>query len=224
VIARASLLVFVLAAGCGTAGPPRGPAYDPMNPPEAQSQCPDKAKEAKTARENALGADEPGARRDAAKAIFEHAECERVVFDSLKIEGVSPDDFKASVARTKTQFYTVQNLYLEVVNYELPELSVAAYARAGDLYEAYAGKLRTSDPGPEVGDGAGRASWLAEIEQIALPVENDAVDLWGKALDVVMIGPPQFAEEQGVAPFVKAACNGLQKHAADRLDGYPNCR
>jgi hypothetical protein len=217
-------ILFVFLAGCGAAGPPRGPDYDPQNPAEAPSSCPDKAKEAKTARENALGAEDTVTRKGAAQAIFDLAECERVAFDAVAIEGVSPDDFKDSVNRAKTQFYSVQNLYLEVVNYDLPELAVAGYARAGDLYQAYADKLRKSDPGPGVSDGAGRASWLAEVDQIAAPVESDAVEMWGKSLDVVMIGPPQFADEPAVVPYIRAACAGLRRHAPGRLDGYPQCR
>jgi hypothetical protein len=220
---RAALLVLL--AGCASmSGPPHGPDYDPSNTPEAKSGCPNEAKAAKQAREEALGAEDSGPREKAAEAIFAQAECERKLFDALHIEGVSPDDFKQSVSAAKTQFYSAQNLYLEVAAFNLPQWAVAAYSRAGDLYAAYANKLRKSDPGPGVREGSERATWLAEVEQIARPVDHDALEYYGKSLDVVMMGPPNFADDPGVAPYVKSACRAIAAGAPAKLDGYPPCR
>ncbi len=225
IVVKTFLAGFLLTgAACGAAGPPRGPAYDPANSPEARTGCPNEAKAAKQAREDALGDDESPSRSAAAAAVFAHAECERRLFDALLIEGVSPEDFKQNVNAAKAQFYTAQNLYLEVVAFNIPQFTVAGYARAGDLYGAYASKLRKSDPGPGIADGTGRAVWLAEIEQVAAPVDRDAVEMYGKALDVVLMGPPAFADEPAVAPHVKAACRGIAAAAPSRLDGYPSCR
>ena len=222
---RGAVLVTSLFLGaCAAAGPPRGPEYQPANTPEAASKCPKEAAAAKQAREDAIGAEDSGPRTHAAEAIFAQAECERRLFDALHIDGVSPEDFKMSVADAKTQFYSAQNLYLEVVAFNIPAWTVSGYSRLGDLYAAYAGKLRKSDPGPGVGEGTGRATWLAEIEPIAAPVDRDALDYYGKSLDVVMMGPPNFADDPAVAPFVKAACKAIREHAPSKLDGYPPCR
>jgi hypothetical protein len=211
-------------AACAGAGPPHGPEYDPSNTPDAHSGCPGEANAAKKAREDALGAEGSEAREGAAAAVFAQAECERRLFDALVIEGVSPEDFKGSIGAAKAQFYTAQNLYLEVVAFNLPEWAVAGYARAGDLMAAYAGKLRKSDPGPGVGEGTDRAVWLSEIEEVAKPVDRDALDLYGKALDVVMMGPSNFGDEPRIAPFVKSACRAISTGAPAKLDGYPPCR
>ena len=213
-----------LGACASMSGPPRGPSYEPLNTPEARSGCPKEAEAAKQAREDAIGADDSGPREKAAQAVFAQAECERRLFDALHIDGVSPEDFKQSVAEAKAQFYTAQNLYLEVVAFNIPGWTVAGYSRTGDLYAAYAGKLRKSDPGPGVGEGTGRATWLAEVEPIARPVDHDALDYYGKSLDVVMMGPPNFADDPAVAPFVKSACKAIAAGAPSRLDGYPPCR
>jgi hypothetical protein len=75
-----------------------------------------------------------------------------------------------------------------------------------------------------VSEGGGRAAWLAEVESVVAPVERDAADMYGKALDVVMMGPSAFADEPDVAPMVRAACSGLRDLSPARLDGYPPCR
>ncbi len=223
---RASVvLVAALLGACASmAGPPHGPEYDPANTPEARTGCPSEAKAAKQAREDAIGAEDSAPREKAAAAVFAQAECERRLFDPLHIDGVSPEDFKQSIAATKAQFYSAQNLYLEVVAFNIPQWTVAGYSRAGDLYAAYANKLRKSDPGPGVSEGTGRATWLAEIEQIARPVDRDALDYYGKSLDVVMMGPPNFADDPTIAPYVKSACHAMAAGAPSRLDGYPPCR
>jgi hypothetical protein len=218
------LLCALGLAACASVGPPHGPEYDPVNAPEAKSGCPAEAKAAKQAREDAIGADDTSTREKAAEAVFAQAECERKLFDALQIEGVSPEDFKISVGAAKTQFYTAQNLYLEVVAFNIPHWTVAGYSRTGDLYSTYATKLRKSDPGPGVAEGTGRATWLAEVDQIARPVDHDALEYYGKALDVVLMGPPTFADEPAVRPYVKSACTAIATGAPARLDGYPSCR
>jgi len=222
--ALATFAACMLGACAAASGPPRGPEYDPANTPEARSGCPAEAKAAKQAREDAIGAEESGPREKAAAAVFAQAECERRLFDALHIDGMSPEDFKMSVGEAKTQFYSAQNLYLEVVAFNIPTATVAGYSRLGDLYGAYANKLRKSDPGPGVGEGTGRATWLAEVEPIARPVDRDALDYYGKSLDVVMMGPPNFADDAAVAPYVKAACAAIRVGEPSKLDGYPPCR
>jgi hypothetical protein len=209
-------LVLVLAA-CPGAGPPHGPSYTPENTPEAKSACPKEAAAAKKAREAALGEAARPTRVAAAKAIFAQAECERKQFDALELGGVSPDEFKINVDAAKAQFFSAQNLYVEAASYDLPEWAVAGYSRAGDLYAAYAAKLRGADAGPGV-EGGDRALWQAEVDRIAEPVDQQAVEYWTKALDVVSLGPPQFALDDAVKPYVVSACTGLHKlgrrHAA----------
>lgn len=227
VAVRAKLLTVValaLGACAAVSGPPRGPEYEPSNTPEAKTSCPAEAKAAKQAREDAIGAEDSGPREKAAQAVFAQAECEHRLFDALHIDGVSPEDFKQSINEAKTQFYSAQNLYLEVVAFNIPGYTVGGYSRLGDLYAAYANKLRKSDPGPGVGEGTGRATWLAEIEPIAAPVDRDSLDYYGKSLDVVMMGPPNFADDPTIAPFVKSACKAISTHAPSKLDGYPPCR
>jgi hypothetical protein len=205
-----------LAIACGAAaGPPRGPAYEPANTPEAESRCPDPARAAKAAREAALGEDDRTVRAAAAQAVFALGECERKVFDVVVVGGASPEDFRLSIALAKAQFHTVLNLYMEAVGYDIAEWAVAGYARAGDLHAAYAAKLRQANPGPDVAGGE-RALWLAEVDQVAAPIDDEAAGYWQKALDVVELGPPAFRNEPAVAPFVASACAGLRRGGHSR--------
>jgi hypothetical protein len=217
VLAAVAVALAALAAGgCAAAkGPPRGPKYEPANTPEAESRCPSLAEASKKAREAALGEESRELRAAAARAVFEQAECERKVFDTIVIGGATPEDFKLSVGEAKAQFYTALNLYTEAAGYDIAEWAVAGYARAGDLHAAYADKLRKSDPGPGV-EGGDRALWLAEVEQIAAPVDQEAAQYWSKALDVVELGPPQFKSDPLVAPYVQSSCAGLRALGQNR--------
>lgn len=218
------------ASACATAGPPRGEAYEPTNSPEAPTQCPDQAKAAREAREAALGTDDEmsleqegnPARIKQAQAVFAHADCERAVFDRVELNSTDPDEFKRQLGVGRAQFYTVKTLYDEVVNLGVPALVVAAHTRLGDLHGAYANKLRRSDPGPLV--AADRAAWASEIEDIVAPVEREAAKAYDKALEVIEIGPAQFASEPDVAPHLLHACTELRGLDAAAAAEHKSCR
>jgi hypothetical protein len=214
---RLSTLLVLALAACAAAGPPRGPSYTPTNSPEAPSACPAEAAAAKAAREAALGTDDQQAlaektsseRLAATRAVFAQAECERAVFERLPLDSSDPDEFKRQITRAREQFYTAKNLFDEVVAASIPEWSVAAYTRLGDLHAGYVAKLRRADPGPLV--AADRLAWSEEIESVVAPVEREAAKAYDKALGVVDMGPERFAGDAQVAPYVTAACQALER-------------
>ncbi len=205
---RRALLVLLVAA-CGHSGLPPPGDYKPNPTPEPVTKCPKEYKAAKAAREQLVGETSPELREAAAKASFAHGECERALFDAMTLEADSDEEFRAGVDALKTQAYTVQNLYQEAANYDVPAWTVGGYTRLGDLYGAYAKKLRNTQPGASA-DPQLRAMWFQEIDDIAAKVDAQAAQYWEKALDVVEMGPAAFAAEERIAAWARRSCIGLR--------------
>jgi hypothetical protein len=209
---RRAIMIVAFAAACAKPMPPAGPKYTPNPTPEPVTKCPDEYKAAKAAREALVGETAPELREAAAKASFAHGECERKQFDELSLDADSDDEFREGVASLKAQAYTTQNLYQESANYDVPLYAVGGYTRMGDLYAAYAKKLRNTQPGA-ASDPQLRAMWFQDLDEIASKVDSDGAAFWEKALDIAEMGPEAFLAEQQVASWTAAACTGL--HAVD---------
>src|SRR5688572_1484758 len=80
---RAALPVMLLACSvaCGGQQQETPPPYTPANSPEAATTCPEPAAVAKAAREEAI--ESPARKGQAAKAVFDLAECEKGNLDKV---------------------------------------------------------------------------------------------------------------------------------------------
>lgn len=221
-LAGLALLVGAVAA-CGGQRLPPPPPYTPESTPEPETACPRERDAAKAARERALGAADATVKAAAAEAVFAHAACEHRQFESMQIESVDVDLFKASIRDLKGQLFTVKNLYDEVTSYNLPHWSVGAYTRLGNLYAGYAAKLRASEPGPGIDDPGQRSTWRQEVDALARPVDLDAAAFYGRALEIADLGPDAFRAEAPMSDWIRAACAGLGRIDRAGPGRYRSC-
>jgi hypothetical protein len=213
----------VLVAACAAKHPPRGPEYKPEQTPEPTTACPKEAAAARKAREALIGEDDPLLRAQTAEKVFAHAECERLQFDAMRLDAEDEAMFKEGVRKLKAQLASTDNLYGEVTNYTVPSWSVGAHARSGDLYHAYADKLRRTEPGMAIADPSTRALWFAEMEELGRQVDAEAAKRWDQALDLVDLGPPEFTQQAHVATWARAACIGLKSVDPPAASAHPFC-
>src|SRR5688572_17725732 len=137
-------LIVLLVVACGSQQQEAPPPYTPANSPEAPTTCPDQAAAAKTAREEAI--ESPAKKGDAAKAVFDLAECEKQGLDKVHISRASVEVYLAEVSAARQQFETVKNYYEEVLNYGNPLWTLAATVRLGDVRTGFAQKVEVARP------------------------------------------------------------------------------
>ncbi len=180
---RPLLLAFFLAASCGaTAQPPRGPAYDPVNSPEAPTACPEERKQAQAAREELLEGERLEQRAPTAEAVLKQADCERQTFAEIPLEAPTQELMLQRLREARDVYQSVTNLYEEVVRYDT-ELAGPAGARLGDTHAAFAAKVRQAPPPSELTDPAARADFVTELMQLAAELDDRAVMAYAAALD-----------------------------------------
>lgn len=217
------LAVAALIAACAGQKLPPPPPYTPDTTPEPITACPREQDAAKAAREALLGAESPERRSDAAYAAFAHGECERRQFDATTLEGGDVELFKASIRAVKAQFYTAFNLYQEAVSYDVPTWAVGGRVRIGELYAAYAAKLRASDPGPGIDDPGQQQTWASQVEQLARPYDSEAAGSYAAALELADRQDEAFRAEAAVARWLRTACDGLAREDRSWASKYVSC-
>ena len=191
----AAIALFLLA--CGGAQPEPPPPYTPANSPEAPTTCPDAFAAAKAAREDAM--ESPQKKGEAAKAVFDLAECEKGQLDRVHISGARVELYLAEVKLARQQFETVKNLYEEVLNYGNPLWTLAATVRLGDVRMAFATKVETARP---------RELTPEDVEQITGVLRVEAASSYRAGLRMGRTATDDESQRWG-----KAACDGL--HAVE---------
>jgi hypothetical protein len=200
------LLATLLTAACAGRQPEPAPAYTPVASPEAPTSCPAEAAVAKRAREQALDDLNLRTGEAAAQAVYKQAECERQVFDKLPM---SIDDL-STVTAAREQLETVRNLYDEVVNHGVPRWVVMGHAQAGNLYVAYAERLRGLGNDPEIGS-------------LAAVIEADGFKRYQLALDASATWP-ELLEDRAAAQVLNALCATLRSRSTGNPTVYKACQ
>jgi hypothetical protein len=175
-------LILVSLAGCGAAALPPPEPYTPANSPDAVTGCPERRAAAYLAREELLAAPSDAHRRDAARAVFEHAACEAEMFGRLELPYVDFDSFRALAREARDQFRFTRMLYLEVATYGARRWTVTAHAGRAELHRAFAIKLRAAIPGSNrnVADDE-RAIVAAELTEAADMLDSEATRVYAAA-------------------------------------------
>lgn len=195
------LVVLLLCVACGGGQKTEAaPAYTPENTPEPPTSCPIEARAAREARERAIGEEGMTPQDEAARAVFELAECERRHFDEIQIVGRDP----TVIEELKVHFQSARNLYGEVVNYGVPRWVVAGHTRLGDLFASFGGKIAALAPSP--GEKADPDT-AAMDERLTM----EAGKAYREALDAAETWPAMVADDPSVATWVLAACHGVDR-------------
>ena len=228
---RPAALVFVLAAACGSQGPPVGPEHTPVNSPEARSGCPAEWKRAKQAREDPIGtagAARERAARAAAQAVLAQAECEHRRFDSWRIDAGSQGMMAAELRGARRYYLSTRTLYEEATRYGDAATSVGAWARLADLHLAFAQKLDRMPAPVDVQAPDARSDYRRQMRQLMSTFEIEAALAAARALDAAggTARPRSRAAARAtarLAAWVRTSCEKLAVLDPDSLAGYPAC-
>jgi hypothetical protein len=206
------LLVVVGACGGGGQQTQAAPSYTPENSPEPPTACPIEHREAREARERAIGEEGMTAQDEAAKAVFELAECERRLFDEIQLLGSDP----TVIEELKVHFQSARNLYTEVVNYAVPRWVVAGHTRLGDLFSSFGGKIATLAPSPAEKPDPETA---AMDERLTM----EAGKAYREALDAAETWPAMVNDDPLVGTWVLASCRGVDRWQSGLSARYRIC-
>jgi hypothetical protein len=229
---RPAALVFVLAAACGSQGPPVGPEHTPVNSPEARSGCPAEWKRAKQAREDLIGTAGPArerAARAAAQAVLAQAECEHRRFAGWRIEAGSQGMMAAELRGARRYYLSTRTLYEEVTRYGDAASSVGAWARLADLHLAFARKLDGMPAPVDVQAPDARSDYRRQMRQLMSTFEIEAALAAARALDAAGVDPAASSQSDPeakparLAAWVRTSCEKLAVLDPDSLAGYPAC-
>jgi len=218
-------LGFVAAtlACSGGAGPPRGPAYEPVDSAEAESSCPEQWKAAKLGRERLLDDSSRTTRLDVAEKVLAQADCERGI---LALGDVAPGSHQAVLAQVRhirVRFSSVSNLYGEVLLYDFPLLNVGARAGRGQLHALFALKLRAMPTPLDVTEPQERSSFRHELIVLVRGFDDQAASDFAASLDSLSAFRPASEDIARVEAWTRAACSGLKSLDRDR-ERWPVCR
>jgi hypothetical protein len=220
---RAAALLYVVVAACRAPGPPAGPAYTPVNSPEAQSSCPAEWQKAKKAREELIGlagtARQPAAAA-AARAVMAQAECEQRKFAAWHIEAGSQSIMAAELRGARRQYLSTRTLYEEAANYGDPVTSVGAWSRLADLHLTFVRMLDGLPVPVDVHDQAARADYRRQMRELMSTFEIEATLAATRALDAAGRGAGGEAELGG---WVRGSCEKLAVLDPTSLPNYPAC-
>lgn len=217
----AALALLAVACGGGPATPPRGPHHDPVNSPEAKSQCPAEWKAAKQAREQLLGAmGDERLRAAAAEAVLAQARCEHALFDRWTIDAGSQQIMAAELRAARRQYLTARTLYEEAAGYHARPSEIGAYALAAQLHLAFVRKLDRLPVPVDLHDPAARASFRGDMRTLMSSFEVEAALAASRALDASGGG-----EAGGpVGEWLRSACQVLATLDRESEARYPACR
>ena len=200
---KALLAVVLISVGCGSAQPPRGEKYTPVNSPEPRTSCVPERGAANAAREDQLGDRRPEARAKVASAVFAHAECELGHLRRQTIPGGPQRAIMMEIRILRDAFQTVDTLLKEARHYDDPTITVGALLRLGDMNRMYADKLKSA-PGPVDLKPGHRQAFKSDLAGLAVSLEKQAAISYLKAVDAA-----DAAEGGDMDEWLRAACAGL---------------
>lgn len=210
---RLLVVVAVTAACGGHAGLPPPPEYTPVASAEPDTACPDERADAKTRREALLEVGTAEARRATVDAVMAHAECERRAFDAAAIDAPTQAAMIDRIKAARLRYLDARNLYAEVGNYEVLELTIGSRSRLGDLHAAFATKLRRAPAPADLTDPAERAGFLTELGDFAQAYDAEALAAYRASLDAAALLPSLRGQPE-VAAWVEGACRGMRQVGA----------
>ena len=207
-------LIALVAAACGgSQGLPPPPPYEPVGSAEPVTACPDQRVAAKERREALLELGTPEARRATVDAVMAHAECEARAFDAVSITSASQAQMIESIKAARLRYLDARNLYTEVGNYEVLELTIGSRSRLGDLHAAFAAKLRGAPAPADLTDPGERAGFLTELGDYAQAYDAEALAAYRGSLEAAALLPSLRGQPE-VAAWIDAACRGMTRLGA----------
>ena len=119
----------------------------------------------------------------AAKAQFLLTEQDFKVYDAMKIEG-SVAQQGATIKKLQALSRTLSERYAQVFDYKNLDWTLAAYFRLATLFQKFAEKLYAAPiPAAIAGDQEAAEMYRVELEDVAVPIEDEAVKRFEKALE-----------------------------------------
>ncbi|MBM4318674.1 MAG: tetratricopeptide repeat protein, partial [Deltaproteobacteria bacterium] len=119
-----------------------------------------------------------------AKAQFLLTEQDFKAYDATKIEG-SVAAQGQTIKRLQTMSRTLSDRYARVFDYKNLDWTLAAYFRLATLFQRFADKLyATPIPTAIADDEEAAAEYRVQLEDVAVPIEDEAVKRFEKALEV----------------------------------------
>ena len=116
-----------------------------------------------------------------AKARFKIVELEFQKYEALKLAGSLANQGK-TIKEMQTRIKSLQVQYAEVMNYKAFDWTLAAFYRVGHLYQVFAQALYDAPVPPGLNDEEQEA-YRTQLEDIALPIEDEAVKRYQTAYD-----------------------------------------
>ncbi len=202
---------FLLALGCASAGPPRGPKHVPTGSSESETACPKERSKAQEAREALLGEDLSGSKgaslnSAAAEAVFAHGKCEAAALSAATAPTGNHDALLAALRTLRMQTQDAIILLEEVGRYDTGLFAVEARLAAGSVKLAFAKTVSELRPPADM-ESEGRAAFQSELEEAASSLRLEVSMIVGEVLEEV--------SGRDDAGAVRASACGLWQRASD---------
>jgi hypothetical protein len=197
------VLAALSAAACASASPPAGPKHVPTDSAESETACPDQRAKAQKARENLLGEDLAGEQgialnRAAAAAVFGHAECEAGAFAKLPSPNGSHDQILAGLRAMRGQMQDANNLFQEVLRYDLGAFAIRSTLAQAELKLAFASIVSKVKPPADL-DIQSRSAFESELADATRLLRLEASGILETALGDIGTDP-------GASELKRKAC------------------
>jgi TolA-binding protein len=116
-----------------------------------------------------------------AKARFKIVELEYARYEALKLTGSLQNQGK-TIKDMQTRIKDLQRQYAEVIDYKAFEWTLASFYRLGHMYQVFAQALYDAPVPPGLNEEE-QDSYRTQLEDIALPIEDEAVKRYVTAYD-----------------------------------------
>jgi TolA-binding protein len=116
-----------------------------------------------------------------AKARFKIVELEYARYEALKLTGSLQNQGK-TIKDMQTRIKDLQRQYAEVIDYKAFEWTLASFYRLGHMYQVFAQALYDAPVPPGLSEEE-QDSYRTQLEDIALPIEDEAVKRYVTAYD-----------------------------------------
>lgn len=123
-----------------------------------------------------LGSSDPTLREAAAKSVFAEAQCEAVALEALAVPAGSHDSILAGLRILRGHVQDADNLYMEVLRYDVPSWHGQALLGRSQVKRIFAGIVAAIAP-PANLDGPARLEFESELGQALAILRAESEEL-----------------------------------------------